>query len=141
MSEAAPQDGHAFPLRVYYEDTDAGGIVYYANYLRFAERARTEMLRGLGVESSDLMADDGVALAVRHCAADYMRPARLDDALTVETRVTGVGGATLELAQTVRRGDEDLVRLDLKLGCMGLDGRPKRLPGHLRQLLNEFQDG
>ncbi len=133
MSDAG---AHEYPLRVYYEDTDAGGIVYYANYLKFAERARTEMLRGLGVESSTLMGVDGVALAVRRCEADYIRPARLDDALTVKTQVARVGGASVELLQTVRRGSEELVRLDLKLGCMSMDGRPARLPARLREILS-----
>ncbi|HEC14899.1 MAG TPA: YbgC/FadM family acyl-CoA thioesterase [Rhodospirillales bacterium] len=72
-------DPHVFPIRVYFEDTDAGGIVYYANYLKFAERARTEMMRSLGVESSHWLDGEGVVFAVRRCDADYRRPARLDD--------------------------------------------------------------
>ena len=134
MSEAGP---HRFAMRVYYEDTDAGGIVYYANYLRFAERARTEMLRGHGIESSDLMANEGIALAVRRCNVDYRRPARLDDELIVETRVVHVGGASLELRQVVTCGNDELVAMDLKLGCMSLDGAAARLPATLRQTLNE----
>ena len=134
MSEAGP---HRFAMRVYYEDTDAGGIVYYANYLRFAERARTEMLRVHGIESSDLMANDGIALAVRRCNVDYRRPARLDDELIIETRVVHVGGASLELRQVVTRADDELVAMDLKLGCMSLDGAAARLPATLRQTLNE----
>ena len=126
---------HRFVLRVYYEDTDAGGIVYYANYLRYAERARTEMLRDLGVESSRLMRDDNVALAVRWCAVDYLRPAVLDDYLVVETSLQRVGGATLEAIQTVQRQDVDLVRIDLKLGCMSLHGGAARLPVVVREKL------
>ena len=126
---------HRFPLRIYYEDTDAGGIVYYANYLRYAERARTEMLRELGVESSRLMRDGNVALAVRWCVIEYLRPAILDDYLVVETSLLRVGGATLEAIQTVRRQDADLVRIDLKLGCMSLDGGAARLPAALRETL------
>lgn len=129
MAESAR---HQFSLRVYYEDTDAGGIVYYANYLRFAERARTEMLRELGVESSRLMAEDGVALAVRRCTVDYIKPAVLDDALIVETEVTKIGGATLEALQIVRRDNDELVRIELKLGCMTLGGRAARLPEGVR---------
>ena len=128
---------HYFPLRVYYEDTDAAGIVYYANYLRFAERARTEMLRATGFASSELMADAGIALGVRRCNVDYRRPARLDDELEVETRVVRVDGASLELAQNVRRDGEVLVAMELKLGCMTLDGRPARLPGGVRQALSD----
>ena len=133
MSEGA----HRFPLRVYYEDTDAAGIVYYANYLRYAERARTEMLRISGFASSEIMAELGIALGVRHCAVDYLRPARLDDALEVETRVTKVGGASVELRQVVWRGGDELVAMDLKLGCMSLDGRPQRLPQGVRDILNQ----
>ena len=127
---------HRFAFRVYYEDTDAGGIVYYANYLRYAERARTEMLRELGVESSRLMRDYNVALAVRWCAINYLRPAVLDDYLVVETSLQRVGGATLEAIQTVRRQDFDLVRIDLKLGCISLDGRAARLPAAVREALS-----
>jgi len=126
---------HRYDLRVYFEDTDAGGIVYYANYLRYTERARTEMLRDAGIESSDMMARDGVALAVRRCNVDYIRPARLDDMLHVETRVLDIGGASLEAEQVVKRGAEELVRMELKLGCMTADGRPVRMPGPVRDRL------
>src|SRR5712671_6087187 len=86
---------HRFGLRVYYEDTDAGGVVYYANYLKFAERARTEMLRHVGFEQEALRRTTGRVFAVRHCSADYLAPARLDDELVVETRLTALGGASL----------------------------------------------
>ena len=126
---------HRYELRVYYEDTDAGGIVYYANYLCFAERARTEMLRELGVESSRLMRDDNVALAVRWCSIDYLRPAVLDDHLVVETSLQRLGGASLEVIQIVRRHDVDLVRIELKLGCTSLHGSAARLPLAVREKL------
>lgn len=129
---------HRYDVRVYFEDTDAGGIVYYANYLRYAERARTEMLREAGIESSELMARDGIALAVRRCNVDYLRPARLDDMLQVETRVLDVGGASLEAEQVVMRGGKELVRMELKLGCLGADGRPARMPGSVRDRLKEI---
>ncbi|MEK9724918.1 MAG: tol-pal system-associated acyl-CoA thioesterase [Rhodospirillaceae bacterium] len=138
MTDANAALPHRFSLRVYYEDTDAGGIVYYANYLRYAERARTELLRDLGVESSRLMADDGIALTVRHCAVDYRKPAVLDDRLTVETELTRIGGATLEAVQTVRRDDEDLVRIDLRLGCMSMRGGAARMPAALRERLAAY---
>jgi acyl-CoA thioester hydrolase len=131
---------HIFALRVYYEDTDAGGVVYYANYLRFAERARTEMIRALGVVHGDLAQRDGAAFAVRHCAADYLRPARLDDRLTVHTRVVAVGGASLQAHQVVRREAEDLVRLDVRLAYMSHDGRPRRLSREVRASLEEICD-
>jgi acyl-CoA thioester hydrolase len=125
-------------LRVYYEDTDAGGVVYYANYLRFAERARTEMLRRRGIESSTLMAEDGVAFAVRRCAADYLRPARLDDRLEVRTRLLAVGGASLDLEQRIVREDgTEAVRLDLTLACMTGAGKAARIPAKVLGRLAE----
>ena len=95
---------HVFPVRVYYEDTDAGGIVYHANYLKFAERARTEMLRLLGHDQFDLLAQEEIGFTVRRCEVDYLAPARLDDALEVRTRLIDVRGASLKLAQTVQPG-------------------------------------
>jgi acyl-CoA thioester hydrolase len=133
-------DAHVFPLRVYYEDTDAAGIVYYANYLRFAERARTEMMRALGVEHLELMAADGIAFAVRRCSADYLAPARLDDRLEVVTRITDLRGASLGLEQTVRRDAADLVRMHLKIACMTVAGRPARFPGTLRAELEDLRN-
>lgn len=140
MSASAPHDPacHRTEIRVYYEDTDAGGIVYYANYLRFAERARSEMLRVIGFENSALMDQKGVALAVRRVNVEYLKPARLDDALTIETRVTAVKGASLEMAQAVKRGDEDLVDMTLTLACMNKDGRPVRLPAEVRDGMTRF---
>ncbi len=144
MSDPPPGafDGHAhvYPLRVYYEDTDAAGIVYYANYLRFAERARTEMMRSLGLNHSGMMAEEGVVFAVRHCTADFLAPARLDDWLEVVTRITGLRGASLGMEQWVRRDGADLVRMSLKLACMTLAGRPSRIPATLRAHLEEFRN-
>ena len=129
---------HRFPLRVYFGGTDAAGIVYYANYLSFTERARTEMMREIGMSSSKTMANEGVALAVRHCKVEYLRPARLDDELTVETAVKKVGGASVELYQAVVRDGEELVAMDLKLGCMSINGgRVARVPNALRKRLVE----
>jgi acyl-CoA thioester hydrolase len=129
---ANAQGVHVFPLRVYCEDTDASGIVYYANYLRFAERARTEMLRDMGVNQSGLMAEKGVAFAVRHCTVDYMKPGRLDDSLEVHTRIVEVSGSSLTAEHSVRRDGTDLVAMNLRLVCMKPDGRPTRLPADVR---------
>jgi len=129
-----------FPLRVYYEDTDAAGIVYYANYLRFAERARTEMMRSLGLNHSIMMAAERVVFAVRHCTADFLAPARLDDQLEVVTRITQLRGASLGMEQRVRRDGADLVRMSLKLACMTLSGRPSRIPGTLRADLKDYHN-
>jgi acyl-CoA thioester hydrolase len=128
---------HTFPLRVYYEDTDAAGMVYHANYLKFAERGRSEMLRSLGFGHRRLGQEAGVGFAVRRCSVDYLAPARLEDALTVDTTLTGIGGATLQLRQQVRRGGELLADLDILVACIGRDGRPRRLPSALRAALAE----
>lgn len=144
MTESAKDDTydsggqHVFPVRVYFEDTDAGGVVYYANYLKFAERARTEFLRSLGVESSRLMDEEGVSLVVRHCTLDYKRPARLDDQLEVRSRLLELGGAFFRAEQRIERDDGELVRLNLKLACVNRAGRATRLPEKLRAPLNEF---
>lgn len=132
-----PVPAHEFPVRIYYEDTDAGGVVYYANYLRYAERARSEFLRDFGVESSTLIDRDGIAFAVRHIAADYRRPARLDDLLTVRSRLTGLKGASFDVEQVVHRNDEILVHMDVTLVCMTLAGRPARLPKGFRDLMKD----
>jgi acyl-CoA thioester hydrolase len=126
---------HSLPLRVYYEDTDAAGMVYHANYLKFAERGRSEMLRSLGFGHRQLGAENGVGFAVRHCSVDYHAPARLEDALTVDTQLAGVGAATLSVHQQIRRDDEVLVDLDILVACIGRDGRPRRLPSALRAVL------
>ena len=126
---------HRYRVRVYYEDTDATGVVYYANYLKFTERARTELLRLLGADHSALDETAGNAWAVRRCTIDYLRPARLDDELEVGTRVLALGGASAELEQVVRRGDVDLARLDLRLAFVTPEGRPRRLPDSLRETL------
>lgn len=130
-----PAAAHRYALRVYYEDTDSGGIVYYANYLKFAERARTEMMREAGIPHAEMVARDGVMLAVRHCEVDYLRPARLDDELWVETRLLDVGGASLEAEQVVRRAAEDLARIRVRLACLDSRGRLSRLPKSVRAML------
>ena len=137
MPDAGATNGgvHVYPLRVYFEDTDAGGVVYYANYLRFAERARTEMLRAAGFDHRGL-ADDGLIFLVRWCEADYRAPARLDDALEVHTANIEFTGTSILGEQTVMRGAETLMTLKIRLVCAGTDGRPKRLPEMLRTALS-----
>jgi acyl-CoA thioester hydrolase len=126
---------HAMPLRVYYEDTDAGGIVYHANFLKFAERARTEMMRALGFAHSGLAAETGTVFTVRRIGADYLLPARLDDLLSIETRIIEIGGARLRLDQRVCRDGALLASLDIVVACVGPDGRPRRIPPALRAAL------
>ena len=126
---------HVLPLRVYYEDTDASGVVYYANYLRFIERGRTDMLRLLGVSHRALGEREGLAFTVRRAEIDYLAPARLDDEIEVHTVIAAVGGATVEARQSVRRGKAELMRGTLRLACVGADGRPRRLPATVRAAL------
>ncbi len=135
MSGTAPAMSHSMPVRVYYEDTDAAGIVYYANYLKFAERGRTEMMRALGFAHSTIRQETGIIFTVRRLSADYRTPARLDDALSVDTRIVEIGAATLLLDQQIRRDGTVLVALDLLLACVGRDGRPRRVPAALRAAL------
>lgn len=139
MADDRPSATHVFPCRVYYEDTDAGGIVYYANYLKFAERARSELLRDLGTDNSRLMDQHGVLFAVRDCQATFHRPAKLDDALEVHTDITAVGRATLSALQTVRRSNEVMAELVIRLACLDASGRPKRLPGDVRAAFQSLQ--
>jgi acyl-CoA thioester hydrolase len=123
---------HLWQVRVYYEDTDLAGIVYYANYLRFIERARTEWVRALGVDQGRLKAETGVVFAVRRIEADYLTPARFDDMLTVETVPREVGGARIVLDQVVRRGEESVFAAVVTLAAIGAEGRPARIPAEFR---------
>jgi acyl-CoA thioester hydrolase len=123
---------HRFECRVYYEDTDLAGIVYYANYLRFIERARTEWVRGLGVDQVRLKAEAGIVFAVRRIEADYLLPARFDDVLVVETVVQAVTGVRIVLSQIVSRDDETLFVAVVTLVAIGRDGRACRIPAEFR---------
>jgi acyl-CoA thioester hydrolase len=122
---------HRIRIRVYYEDTDAAGIVYHAAYLEFAERARTELLRCLGLDHATLRARFGLVFTVRRCSIDYRAPARLDDLLEIATRVVRLGGASLELEQRVLRAAQLLAVLEVRLALLGADLRVARLPGQL----------
>lgn len=125
--------GHAFPVRVYYEDTDMGGIVYYANYLRYIERARSDWVRSLGIDQNALREEEGVVFAVRRVEADYLRPARFDDMLMVQTAVKTVTAARLVLSQEVLRGPEMLFAAEVTVVCIGAGGAPARLPANIRR--------
>ncbi|MBD87303.1 MAG: tol-pal system-associated acyl-CoA thioesterase [Rhodospirillaceae bacterium] len=132
------EKAHIFRLRVYYEDTDAAGIVYYANYFKFAERARTEMLRSVKIDQNVLYTKTGVRFVVRSCAIDYLKPARLDDELEVHTKIQCVKGASLTALQTVRRARDAVVSLKLRIACVGRCGRPKRLPEEVASGLQSY---
>lgn len=137
----ADQQGQTFehPVRIYYEDTDTGGIVYYANYLKFAERARTEMLRSFGIENSTLLNEQRIAFAVKECNANFIKPAVLDDELNVITKVIEVGGASMRLIQDIFRGQEHLVAINVRLACVKIDtGQPGRLPTEVRAVMSSL---
>ena len=125
---------HRFGLRVYYEDTDLAGIVYYANYLRFIERARSEWVRGLGIDQVALKAVEGIVFAVRRVEADYFAPARFDDWLEVTTVPVAATAARLTLRQEVWRGAERLFTAQVVLVALGPQGRAVRLPANLQTL-------
>src|ERR687891_2589070 len=122
---------HRIRLRVYYEDTDAAGVVYHAAYLEFAERARTEMLRCLGLDHGDLRARFGLTFAVRRCVIDFVGPAHLDDLLDVRTRPLRLGGASLDLEQRILRDHRLLARLEVRLALISPTLRVARLPREL----------
>jgi len=123
-----------FPMRVYYEDTDAAGIVYFANYLKFAERARTEYLRTLGIDQVDLRRERGIFFAVHRVEIDYLKPARLDDLVDVTAELVFMNYVRFDAEQWVRRGTEVLARMFTRVVCLNLDGRPARLPKDLHEL-------
>ena len=125
---------HRFTCRVYYEDTDLAGIVYYANYLKFIERGRSEWVRECGVDQIRLKEAEGIVFAVRRVEADYLVPARFDDLLTVETRLLQLGGARIVLDQVVLRDDQVLFQARVTLVCLGPAGAA-RLPADIRRRL------
>lgn len=126
---------HRYSCRVYYEDTDAGGVVYYANYLRFAERARTEWLRQLGTNHRLLLDGHNLIFAVKRAAADYLAPAKLDDLLEITSEVTDCGAATLDMRQIIRHEGKTLTTVLVTLVAISPAGKVLRLPAALREAL------
>ena len=123
-------------FRVYYEDTDAGGVVYYANYLKFAERARTEVLRERGLDQSELLTNDQLCFVVRRATVDYLSPARLDDLITVHTEVLGIGGASLTMQQKLQRGETILAEITVLVVAVNSTlMKPCRIPDNVRKAL------
>ena len=127
----------SWPVRVYYEDTDTGGIVYYANYLKFFERARTEWLRGFGLSQAKLAQEEGLIFVVRRASLDFVRPARLDDMLEVTVEPLKLARVyVLQLAQEARRGAQVLARAEIQVACLNLgDFKPVAIPQFLRDKL------
>lgn len=130
-----------WPVRVYYEDTDAAGVVYYANYLKFFERARTERLRAIGFQQDQLRASEGVLFAVKTVQADYIKPARFNDQLWVTADVTELKRASLTFAQEIRRDDgngERLCQASIRIVCLNAeDLRPAPIPDYLLQRIRD----
>jgi len=144
MSGAQPESGrwsggaHRLPVRVYYEDTDFTGIVYYANYLKFFERGRTDALRTAGLSHAELLkADPPVGFAVRKVTVEYHAPARIDDALSVETRFASLTGVRMGIVQSITRDGALLSSAEVEAVCIDMDGRPKRLPAGLKDALGK----
>lgn len=125
----------SFPIRVYYEDTDAGGIVYYANYLKFAERARTEYLRHIGFSQDELLKNQGVGFVVRECHVRYKTPAKLDDALNITCKVTEMKGASLKMEQKLYRGETILAEIEVSLVFLSIQTmRPTKIPTEITSI-------
>jgi len=128
-----------WPVRVYYEDTDAGGVVYYANYLRFLERARTEWLRALGFDQAALMEETGLAFAVRKVIAEFLKPARLDDELQVISRVASHGRVQIHFDQRIEREGETLLTATVRVACLDLKrGKAAPIPQDIFEQLNKL---
>lgn len=125
---------HELPVRVYYEDTDAGGIVYHASYIRFAERGRTEMLRASGFSHAALLHDKGYAFAVASLTAQFKAPAKLDDLLTVKTHISRLGGASMDMQQDIYRGETLICEIKVALVCVDKALKAVRLPEEVRRL-------
>ncbi len=145
LASIPPEGRHCYAVRVYYEDTDAGGIVYHATYLRYAERARTEALRDLGIPHAELVQRCNLMFVVRRIEVDYLRAAGLDDSLVVETEVLAAGGVSATLRQTVRGATGACALLTVKLACVRLPtepggNKPGRLPPRWRTVLLAMRD-
>lgn len=126
---------HNSKIRVYYEDTDAGGVVYYANYLKYAERARTEMLRSIGVEQTKLKESEGVLFVVRHAEIDLIKPARLDDLLEVTTEVVEVSKASMTMEQSISSDQYKCAEVKVKIACINEAFKPTRIPESVTEKL------
>ena len=136
---AGRRDGplHVLPVRVYYEDTDAGGVVYHANYLKYCERARSDCLRLLGIHQHQF---EDMGFVVRRMVCDFLKPARLDDLVMVETRFLAMAGARLELSQKVVLGNNTLFEAAVTVALIDARGRPKRLPTGMAAALNSLPE-
>ncbi|MEZ6022619.1 MAG: tol-pal system-associated acyl-CoA thioesterase [Hyphomonadaceae bacterium] len=148
MSSLEPSAGvfdaqiHLLPVRIYYEDTDFTGLVYHANYLRYFERARSDFLRLANIHHAELAAGpDPLGFAVNRMTLEFLRPARIDDALLVKTAYETMRGPRIFIAQAITRGDETLATAKLEVCCISLTGRPRKPPAMLLERLKPFLGG
>ncbi|EEE37215.1 tol-pal system-associated acyl-CoA thioesterase [Rhodobacteraceae bacterium KLH11] len=125
---------HLYPVRVYYEDTDMGGVVYHANYLKYIERARSDWVGKLG-NDQNAMREAGIVWVVRRIEAEYLAAARFEDELVVETEIAALSGARLTMSQLVKRGEAEIFRAEVTAVCMNAQGKPVRLPAEIRALM------
>ena len=144
MKHAPKLNAFNIPVRIYYEDTDAGGVVYYANYLKFLERCRTEWLRAIGHEQADLLRDPGIAFVVRSVALEYLKPARLDDLITISLEVERITKSQIFFGQHIRRatpdGDEELLSGRVQIVCVNAAKmKITSIPVELRTQLEDLQ--
>lgn len=127
----------SFNYRIYYEDTDAGGVVYYANYLKFFERARTDYLRHLGISQNALANQENIAFVVRRCEVDYLAPARLDDQINVSVKIINLGSASMMMEQEIFIAQRSISKLKVELVCINkLSFRPAKIPPIIKNLIN-----
>lgn len=139
MPEGAAAD-FSIPVRVYYEDTDTAGVVYYANYLRFMERARTEWLRALGFEQDKLSQEERIIFAVRAIKVDFFKPGRFNELLEASVGVRRIGGASLTFVQQIRRDATTLCQAEVKVACLDVQSfAPRAIPGHIMSQLHEVK--
>ncbi|MGE0046740.1 MAG: YbgC/FadM family acyl-CoA thioesterase [Hyphomonadaceae bacterium] len=145
MNENAPSAGqflgriHILPVRIYYEDTDFTGLVYHANYLRYFERGRSDFMRAAGVAHSDLLAlPEPLGLTINKMEIDFLRPARIDDALTVRTAYDAIRGPRFFITQEIRRGEEEIARAQVQACCISMTGKPRRPPAMLSEKLTQY---
>ncbi len=131
---------HHFPVRVYYEDTDAAGVVYYANYLKYAERARTELLRSMGIDNTYARETLGCVFVVRHCEIDYRAPAKLEQLLNVKTSYAGHTRTSITMVQSICHEDKILVQVNIRIVCVSENLRPQAWPKSLMRSFQEYFD-
>lgn len=143
-TDAIPDSGklegyeHVMLMRVYYADTDAAGVMYHANYLRFAERARCEMMRCLGFPLPQVLKDYGIVFAIRQCTIDFIKPAWLDDALEVRTRMVDIGASRMDVEHIMTCGEDEIARIKITAVAINHDAKAVRMPDEMRRRLGEF---